>query len=141
MYKEILKKSKSFSKQDVFNFFKENYYLSQYSGRRRHVSRRKKKNFYRKIFSSSDLFTAFQMDLVYVMKEHRRLSYYYFVVLDLTSKYLLYTKLKHRSASNIIFGLSKVLGQIKKYRKSMFTIYNKDDKIIFYSDKGNKKNR
>ena len=81
------------------------------------------------------------MDLVYVMKEHRRLSYYYFVVLDLTSKYLLYTKLKHRSASNIIFGLSKVLGQIKKYRKSMFTINNQDDKIIFYSDKGNKKNR
>ena len=135
-YKEILKKSKKFTRQDIFNFFEDNFYLSQYSGRRRIVSRRKKRNFYRKIFGSSELFTSFQIDLVYVMKEHRKLSYYYFFVIDLTSKYLLHTKLRHRSARNIIFGLSKILGQIKQYRKTMLTVNNKDDKIIFYSDKG-----
>lgn len=63
-----------------------------------------------------------------------KLSYYFFVMLDLTSKYLLFTKLKHRSATNIIYGLSKILKQIRQYKESMATIKNSDDKLIFFSD-------
>ena len=130
-----MKISKKFTKEDVFNFFKENLFLSQYSGRRRYVSKRKQKNFFRKIFSSSDLFASFEIDLLYVLKK-RKLNYYFFVMLDLTSRYLLFTKLKHRSATNITFGMSKILKQIREYKGSISSINNPDEKMIFFSDKG-----
>ena len=38
--------------EQVYEFFKQNRYLSEYSGKRRKVSARNRKIFYRKIFSN-----------------------------------------------------------------------------------------
>ena len=130
----MLKTSK-FTRKDVDNFFKENDFLSQYSGRRRHVAKRSRPQYYRRIFSSSEILNSFEIDLFYVM-ENKKLIYYFFVALDLTSKYLIFTRLKHRSKTNIVYGLTKILKQVKDYRQAILNSNNPDEKLIFFSDKG-----